>query len=246
MGDREFVPGINPVREILLAGKRRVFSLLLAGRDNPRIREVEKLARDRGVAIRRVDRATLQRISAGLPHQGVVAEVSPFEYTSVEEIIRNPVGKFCDMVALDGVSDPHNLGAMVRTAYLLGFDGLVTVRHRSSPVTPTVVKTSAGATEHLPIAMVTNLSRTLDYLKEEGFWVVCASEKADSYLWDLDYDFNVVLVMGDEGRGLRKLTREHCDFSVKIPIRGTETLNSLNVSVAAGIFMYEIRKKQGI
>ena len=242
--DREFIYGINPVREAILSGRRKIYTIFVAS-GNRRIADIVNLAGDRGIKFVSTHRDYLKKLAGEVPHQGVVAEVSSYDYFSIDEIIDLSGGDRVNLILLDGVSDPHNLGAIIRSAFLLGFSGVVTVKHRTSPVTPTVVKTSSGATERLPVARVTNLSRTIEYLKEKRFWIVCASEKADKFLWELDYDFNVGLIMGDEGSGLRKLTLKKCDFLVKIPVRGTSTLNSLNVSVAAAIFMYEIRKRQG-
>ncbi len=241
--DKEIIFGVNSVREAIYSHNRKIYKVYIAA-ERDRLSEIVSLAKKKGIKIEYSSRGELNRLIGNVPHQGIAAEVSKFEYVAVEDLLHIDGSDFTNVVLLDGVSDPHNLGAIIRTAFLMGFKGIITVKHRSAPVTPVVVKTSAGATERLPVARVTNLSRTIEQLKDNGFWIVCATEKATSYLWQLDYKFNVALIMGDEGSGLRKLTLQKCDFKVKIPIIHNPTLNSLNVSVAAAILMYEIMKRQ--
>ncbi len=243
--DREFLYGLNPVREVLLTGRRKIFHIYFSG-ERSRYNELIKLSSSQKVSASFKTRKELSRLCGSDQHQGVVIEVSPYPYVSVEEIIETsyPESEFSNIVLLDGVKDPRNLGAIVRSAHLLGFKGVVIGKHRASPVTPVAVKSSSGATERIMIARETNLARTLDFLRDNGYWVICASEKADKTLDEMEFDFNLVLVMGEEGSGIRLNVKKRCDFEVAIPLQGSRTIGSLNVSVAAGIFMYEIMSYQ--
>ncbi len=239
---KEFIYGVNPVREAILSGKRWIFSLYYFVYH----RDLIYLARNRGIKVIEVgSRKDVHRLSGTEKDQGVALEVSPYPYCSIEDLIKKKKENgYIDLLILDGVTDPGNLGSMIRSSYLLGFSGVVIPERRASGVTPVVVKSSAGATEWIDVAREVNIARSLRFLKKSGFWIVCATEKGEKVISDLSYDFNVALVMGDEGRGIRNVTQKECDFRVKIPLSGKQ-VGSLNVSVAAGIMMYEIKHGRG-
>ncbi len=243
--NKEFLYGINPVKEAILAGKRKIFELYYSETKNTK--PVVTLARKKGIKASAKDKSFLSKIAGTDKHQGLVLAVSPFNYSILEDILDGrPDNSFIDLIMLDGVTDPRNLGAIIRSAYLLDFSGVIIGKHRSAYISPTVVKTSAGATEWLPVIRETNLSRVVDFLKKNNFWIVCATEKGKSTLTEPDYNFNTLLVLGDEGRGLRNTTLKRCDFTVKIPICSQKGVGSLNVSVASAIMMYEIKRSRGI
>jgi 23S rRNA (guanosine2251-2'-O)-methyltransferase len=190
-----------------------------------------------GIVPEEVDAFELERLTGSRDHQGVALMVPAYPYAEVADPLAGDL-----VIALDEVSDPHNLGAVARTALTCGASGLVIPRHRSARVTPAAVKTSAGATEHLPVAEVTNLTAFLREAQKAGFWVYgAAGESADSYL-NLDLKVKVVLVFGSEGRGLRRLVAETCDQLAALPMSGP--VESLNVSVAAAVFLYELRRQR--
>ena len=174
-------------------------------------------------------------------HQGVVASVMEYQYYELNDIISDDNDSL--IVMLDGIEDPHNLGAIVRTCEISGASGIILPKNRSVKVNSTVSKVSAGAIEHVKVAMVTNLVNTIKVLKEKGYWVVGAEAlKESKNFWDLDLNMKVCLIIGSEGKGLSRLTKEECDFLVKIPMWGK--VNSLNASVSAALLIYEIRRQQ--
>ena len=233
----EVVCGIHAVLEALGAKGARVTRLLLAGdRRDARLERVVEAARRKGVPIHRQPAAALDRAAGGVPHQGCVALVAEREYADPEEVVA-AAGRPPLLVALDGVEDPRNLGAVIRSAAAAGADGLFIPERRASGLTAACLRAAAGAAEHLPVARVTNLVSFLKRLKEKGIWVV-GLDAAGTTTWDgFDLTLPVVLVLGGEGKGLRRLTRETCDTVLSIPLR-TE-VESLNVSVAAGIALFE-------
>jgi 23S rRNA (guanosine2251-2'-O)-methyltransferase len=196
-------------------------------------------ARRAGIPIQVTDARMLDRLAEGARHQGIVAEVDPYEYAEWEDLLdRNPD---C-LVALDEVTDPRNFGAIVRTAEASGAGGVLVPRHRSAGVTAVVARASAGATARVPVARVTNLVRALEASKEAGFWVIGLDGDAEETIFSVDLPERIVLVLGAEGRGLRPIVRRACDRLVSIPMRGA--VGSLNVSVAAGIALYERMRKR--
>jgi len=239
------VYGIGPVRELLRSRPRSVSILYVSD-----AREAEELARDargRGVAVEPRDRAALdQLVGAGARHQGAVAIAGEYHYADVDDLVAraHAAGEAPLLVALDGVQDPHNLGAIARSAHILGAHGLLVPRDRAAEVTPTVVKVSAGATEHIGIVQVTNLARTLGELKDAGLWMAAVAAADDAVpLWQLDGTGPLCLVLGAEGRGIRPLVARACDHRVVIPMAGAG-VGSLNVSVAAGVALYEIARQR--
>jgi 23S rRNA (guanosine2251-2'-O)-methyltransferase len=195
-----------------------------------------------GIAVRSTPRKDLDRLAATQSHQSVVAVTSEKDYSDVDDLLAQRRGKYAFIVVLDGVEDPHNLGAIIRTADAAGADGIVIPERRAVGVTGTVAKASAGATEHLPIAKVTNVSRTVDELKRKNVWTVGLDESGEQLYDEIDYNMDCALVLGAEGKGLHEHVRQHCDFVVKIPMLGQ--VPSLNVSVAAGVVMCEVARQR--
>ena len=195
-----------------------------------------------GVPVRFLQRTELDRMAGNAAHQGVVAVTSAKQYNDLEDVIAAKRGEYSLLVVLDGVEDPHNLGAILRTADAAGANGIVIPERRAAAVTGTVTKASAGASEHLPIAKVTNISRTVEELKENNIWTVGLDERAEQTYDALDYNMDCALVLGGEGKGLHDLVKRKCDFLVSIPMLGK--VPSLNVSVAAAVVLYEIVRQR--
>jgi len=241
------VYGMNPVRELLRAGAEGITELWLAeGGERPRaFAELERIARDHGAKVRTAPRPRLDRLAGVTQHQGIVAVVADYRYREVDDILEvaRKAGKPPLLVLLDGVEDPHNLGAVVRSAHALGAHGVVLPRDRAASVTPSAAKASAGAVEHLPIARVPNLVRTLEELKEVGVWTVAALPDGDVELSSVDLRGPIALVIGGEGQGVRPLVRKSCDHAARIPMAGR--VGSLNASAAAAIAIYEAMRQRG-
>ena len=186
-----------------------------------------------------VSRSELDKMSKSGNHQGVLGEVSTFKFSSIEEMIKKENGL---IVILDGLKDPHNLGAIIRTCEGAGVDGLIYKKHNAVSVNETVSKVACGALEYVKIAEVTNLVNTIKELKKKGYWIVGSDGSADKYYTDIDYKMNTVLVIGSEGEGISRLVKQECDFMIKLPMNGN--INSLNASVAAGILIYNVLEKR--
>ena len=229
------VYGLNPVLEALRAG--RVTALRVGTRGGERMRELFTLADERGVRVQRVEADVLDRLAGGGVHQGVVADVEALstDYT-VEELVRGASGVPL-IVVLDGIEDPHNLGAILRTADAAGVDGVVMQNRRSAALGGAAAKVSAGAVAHVKIAQVVNIARAVEELKDAGVWTVGLAGEATTSYDAIDLTVPSAIVVGAEGTGLRRLVRERCDFLAAIPMRGH--LSSLNVSVATGIALFE-------
>jgi len=239
---------MNPVRELLRAPGEGVSELWLAegGTRGAAFAELERAARQRGAKVRTAPRQKLDRLAGTDRHQGVVATVSgDFRYAELADLVERAAvaGAPPLVVVLDGVEDPHNLGAIIRSAHALGGHGLVIPRDRAVGVTPVVAKTSAGAVERCPVARVVNVAQALEQLKEAGVWSVALAQDAERSLSDLDLTGPTALVLGSEGEGLRPLVRRTCDFEAKIPMPGD--LESLSVSASAAIAMYEASRQRG-
>ena len=226
--------GINPVLEALKAGQIR--EIRLAGRADGRIKRLTEQAERSGVPVRRTSQLALDREAEGRGHQGVVADTLERETLGLEDLLRDRSDPAL-FVVLDGVEDPQNLGAILRTANAAGVDGVVVPRRRSAPLSSTVARASAGAMAHVRIAQVVNVARALEDLKSAGVWTVGLSEDAAERCDTVDLTVPTAFVLGGEGHGLRRLVRERCDFLVRIPMQGQ--VSSLNVSVAAGIALFE-------
>jgi 23S rRNA (guanosine2251-2'-O)-methyltransferase len=236
--------GINPVLEALVAGTRHFDRLLVVkGIRNTRVSEAISRATQLAIPLRFEPRETLDRIAAGLPHQGIVAVVSAKPVIDIHTLLE-PDRENGLMVVLDGVEDPRNLGAIIRTAEAAGADGVVLPERHSVGLSETVSRASAGAIEHVKVARVGNVVQALETLKAKGYWVV-GFDAAGRERWDqVDYKRKIALVLGGEGRGMRRLVREHCDHLVALPLFGH--VGSLNVSVAAGIALYEVVRQRGV
>lgn len=238
--------GINAVGEALKASGRSFEWVGVAKeRHDLRLQRVIEDCRRLGVAVRFVSRVELDRMAGNAAHQGVVAVTSAKQYTDLDDVVAAKRARYSLVVVLDGVEDPHNLGAILRTADAAGADGVIIPERRAAGVTPVVAKSSAGASEHLPIAKVTNIARTVEELKAKNLWIVGLDERAQQSYDALDYNMDCAVVLGAEGKGVHDLVRRKCDFLVSIPMLGK--VPSLNVSVAAGVVLYEIvrqRRKQ--
>jgi 23S rRNA (guanosine2251-2'-O)-methyltransferase len=242
--------GLHAVRVMLQRHPERVTAVRVAERrDDPRTREIEELARQRRIPIQRVDSHALKQKLGDAAHQGVVAEIRPLPPWTEDDLLaavqaaaqesRVPL-----ILALDGVQDPHNLGACLRTADACGALAVMVPRDRAAQVTPVVRKVAVGAAETTPVVAVTNLVRALKLLKEAGLWVIGADADGAKRAHEVDFTGAVVLVLGAEGAGLRQLTRQTCDWMVRLPQLGS--VESLNVSVAAGMLLYEaVRQRAG-
>lgn len=244
MGDLERIYGLHAVRAVLTRDPARVVQLTLAdGREDRRITEIETLARAAGVTTRRAEAQALSKLAGDGVHQGVVAEVHPMPPWTEDDLLEALREAHAPLLlALDGVQDPHNLGACLRTADACGVLAVIVPKDRAAQVNATVRKVAAGAAETTPVVAVTNLSRTLKLLKEAGLWVVGAAGEADQLASAADLTGPLVLVMGAEGSGLRQLTRKNCDFLVRLPQFGA--VESLNVSVATGMLLYEATRQR--
>jgi 23S rRNA (guanosine2251-2'-O)-methyltransferase len=234
------VYGINPVLEALRAG--RVTAVRVGQRGGGRIQELLALAAERGVRVQRVDSQLLDRLARGGVHQGVVADIddAPADY-SVEELVRGTASAAL-IVVLDGVEDPHNVGAILRTADAAGANGVVMQHRRSAALGGAAAKASAGAVAHVKIAQVVNIARALDELKDSGIWTVGLADDGATNYDEIDFLMPSAIVVGAEGSGLRRLVREKCDFTARIPMSGH--VSSLNVSVATGIVLFEARRQR--
>jgi 23S rRNA (guanosine2251-2'-O)-methyltransferase len=226
--------GINPVLEALRAG--RVKELRVGDKSSQRIRDLIALAREQRVAVKTMAPDVLARQSRGGVHQGVVAEVDDAGRYSVEELVRGAPSAAL-IVVLDGIEDPHNLGAILRTADAAGVDGVVIQSRRAAALDGAAAKASAGAVAHIKIAEVVNIARAIDELKEAGVWTVGLAGEGTTTYDAIDYTTPTAIVLGAEGAGLRRLVRERCDFVAAIPMSGH--VSSLNVSVAAGVALFE-------
>ena len=232
---REVLYGVRPVAEALRSRRRKIFEVLDVAKNT----EIMEAADTAGVPVKKVPRARIEELARGGVHQGVVARVGPYPYSDPGEIlaVSDPL-----ILVLDSITDPRNLGAVLRAVDGAGATGVVIPKDRAVGVTAAAVKASAGASEHVPVARETNLRRAIDRMKGAGIWVYAAEVEGTTYT-ELDLSGPVALVLGSEGRGVRRLVREGCDGAVSIPMLGA--LESLNVSVAAAVLLYEARRQRG-
>jgi 23S rRNA (guanosine2251-2'-O)-methyltransferase len=236
--------GIHAVREALEAGRPLDRIVIAKGRQDTRVEQIVQLARRQGVSVRFEDRGQLDRLANSKDHQGVVAVTASRPASTLEDILAeaNRSARKGLIVLLDGVEDPHNLGAIIRTALAAGAHGVVIPERRAAGLTDTVARSSAGALAHLPVAKVTNLSRAMEELKEAGYWLVGLDERAEKNYTEVDFTSPVGIVLGSEGQGLHELTRKRCDSLVSLPTSGP--VKSLNVSVAAGVVLFEALRQR--
>lgn len=244
-GREDLVEGRNAVIELLKSGRTTIEQIYIANtKMEGSITKIIALAREQKVIIKEVDRKKLDSMSETGSHQGVIAQITPFNYSQVEDILAYAEKKGQDpfIIILDELEDPHNLGSIVRTAELCGVHGIIIPKRRNVGVTGTVYKTAAGAIEHMRIAKVTNVNAEIDKLKENGVWVYGADIRGEEFSYDVNFSGPCALIIGNEGKGISKLTAKKCDKLVKIPMVGK--INSLNASVAGGIMMYEVLKSR--
>jgi 23S rRNA (guanosine2251-2'-O)-methyltransferase len=237
----QVIYGVHPVAEALKDGGRieKVFLTREGGRGSAR--EIVEIASRREIPVVFTDREYLNTTAGTRHHQGVICICEEYRYAGIDEILGGCASqKTALILILDGITDPQNLGSLIRTALCFGAAGVVIPENRAASVTPSVIKASAGAALHLPIARVVNISRTIEQLKEGGFWIYGADAGSGEGLHSPDYSNYVGLVLGSEGKGIRPLVRKKCDVLISIPMTGT--IDSLNVSVAGGIILYEITR----
>jgi 23S rRNA (guanosine2251-2'-O)-methyltransferase len=235
--------GINAVAEALRArGRAFEWVGVATERKDLRLQKLIQDCRKLSIPVRFLPRVELDRMAGTGSHQGVVAVTSSKQYNDLDDLIAAKRGEHALIVVLDGVEDPHNLGAILRTADAAGADGVVIPERRAAGITGTVVKSSAGASEHLPVAKVTNIARTLEDLKAQNIWTVGLDERGAQSYESLDYNMDCAIVLGAEGKGLHDLVARKCDFLVSIPMLGK--VPSLNVSVAAGVVLYEVIRQR--
>ncbi len=242
---RNFVYGLHAIRAVLERAPERVLELWMAGaRDDARSRDLRERAQSAGVRVQSVAGEALAKLVGDVAHQGAVAAVRPLKAWDEHDLLESLKQADEDplLLILDGVTDPHNLGACLRTADAAGVHAVLIPKDRAATVDPVVRKVAAGAAEFVPVASVTNLARTIDLLKERGIWVVGTDGEAPQTLYAADLKRPLALVLGAEGAGMRHLTRQRCDFLVRIPMAGQ--IESLNVSVAAGVALFEARRQR--
>ena len=240
----EMIEGRNAVLEALRAGRALDKVYIARGETDKALAHIAGLARERGVSVSDCDRRKLDAMSVTKAHQGVIAVCAVREYASLDDILAlaESRGEAPFVVVCDEISDPHNLGAIIRSAECVGAHGVVIPKRRSAGLTAVVGKTSAGAAEHLPVARVANISAALQELKDRGLWVYGAAAEGSSPMWETDLTGSACLVIGSEGDGLGRLVREKCDFLVSIPLLGR--VSSLNASAAAAVLLYEMLRQR--
>lgn len=233
--------GIHAVREAIESGRPIQHVHFQQGLRNPRLSELMDECRRRHIPLRFDPAASLDRLAEGGHHQGVVAVAAGHRYAELEDVLeRHPQNAL--LLLLDGVQDTHNLGALIRTACAVGAQAVVLPERRSAGLTPAVVQAASGAVEYIPVARVANLDRTIELLKERSFWIFGLDERGDKSYDQVDYGGNCALVVGGEGKGLHQLLKKRCDFLVRIPAQGK--ISTLNVSVAAGIVLFEVARQR--
>ncbi len=244
---RDKIFGVKPVIELLRAGRPVQRVLIAEKRKSDReVQEIIRLAAGGGIEVRMTTRDALNREVPNALHQGVLAVVAAREYATLDDILKIPSQKKQSplFLVLDGVEDPRNLGAILRTAEVAGVHGVIIPERRSAGLTDTAAKTAAGAVEYVPVVKVVNIVNTLEDFKKFGIWIAGADAGGDLVYWDADFIRPTAIVLGGEGKGIRRLVREHCDYLVSLPLMGR--INSLNVSVAAGALLYEVlRQRRG-
>jgi len=245
MAQQEWLYGLHAMEAVISREPERLIELfVLKGRDDDKLRNIINQARRFGISIQFCQRKVLDDKVNGEQHQGIVARAKPgrvFDEKDLDEIVAQQDNPF--LLVLDGVTDPHNLGACLRSADAAGVHAVVVTKDKSANLTPTARKVACGAAETVPLIQVTNLARTLRTIQEAGVWVMGTAGEADQLIYDVRLNGPVALVMGAEGKGMRRLTREVCDELIKLPMAGS--VSSLNVSVATGVCLYEIVRQRG-
>lgn len=241
----ELILGKNSIAEALKAGRPINKIMFAQGLNQAIVKELSLLAKEQNIPYQFVERKKLDTLAESKNHQGIIALTGVKEYIEWEELLQIAGQKGEDplLVILDNLEDPHNMGAILRTADAVGAHGLIIPKHRAVPLTAGVARASAGAVEHVPVARVTNLATTLEQLKEKGIWIVGTEAGADRYYFNADLKGPLAIVLGSEGKGMSRLVKEKCDFLVGIPMLGR--VNSLNVSVAGALLLYEVIRQRG-
>lgn len=240
----QVICGINPVLEVFHSHPAMLEKVIVAeGRGGQEVQKIVKLAADHGVPVELCGREKVDKLALRQVHQGILGLCREHAYATVDDVIasRREGAKYDLVILLDSVTDPQNLGSIIRTAHCCGANGIIIPQNRAASVTASVAKASAGASYLLPTAMVVNLVRTIEYLKKKGFWIYGAEAATDCDIYSLDYEGPIGLVMGSEGQGIRPLVRKTCDYLISIPMRGQ--IASLNVAVATGVILCEIIRK---
>lgn len=240
----DLIEGRNAVIEALKSDKTIEQILVAKGDSEGSINVIYALAKEKSIVLKEVERKKLDQMSETGSHQGVIAITTPYKYFEIEDILKYAAekGEAPFIIILDEIEDPHNFGSIVRTAEVCGAHGIIIPKRRNVGVTPTVYKSSAGAVEHMKIAKVSNINNAIEKLKENNIWIYGADMDGQNYCFDTNFSGAVAIVVGSEGKGISKLTKEKCDGLVKIPMKGKVT--SLNASVAAGIIIYEVIKQK--
>ena len=243
MKQQDKIEGRNPVTEAIKSG-REIDKLLVSAREGS-IKKIVAMAKEKGIVVQEVVRTKLDELSETGAHQGVIALVAAHDYATVEDILANAEQKSEKpfIILLDEITDPHNLGSILRTANATGAHGVIIPKRRSVGLSSVVAKTSAGALEYTPVARVSNLAQTIDKLKEQGIWFYATHQDATEVYTEVDLKGGIGIVIGSEGNGVSRIVAEKCDFLISIPMKGE--INSLNASVAAGVIMYEALRQRG-
>lgn len=244
MEDSLIIYGRNAVLEAILSGHSMDRLIVLDQKNQPTlVSKIVAEARQRNIVVQFRTKDKMSQMTGGEAHQGVIALMAAYDYSTVEDILEEASSKNESpfILVLDEIEDPHNLGAIMRTAHIAGVHGIIIPKRRAVGLTATVAKTSAGAIEHIKIAKVTNITRTIEALKAKNIWVTCADMDGQA-MYDIDFKGSIALVIGSEGKGVSKLVREKCDFVASIPMKGKIT--SLNASVAAGVLIYEALRQR--
>ena len=247
MSEKEYddqIEGRNSVLELLDSGKDINKIYVQIGEKHGSINKIIAKAKEKRIVIVQTEKSKLDKMSQTKNHQGVIAIVPPFEYSSVDDILEEARERNEKpfILILDGIEDPHNLGSIIRTAETAGVHGIIIPKRRAASVNSTVNKTSAGAVQYMKIARVNNINETIKYLKENDVWICGTDMNTNVYYYEEDYKIPIAIVIGSEGFGMSRLVKENCDFLVKIPMKGKIT--SLNASVSSGIIMYEVVKQR--
>jgi 23S rRNA (guanosine2251-2'-O)-methyltransferase len=244
--NEEYLAGRNSILEALNSGRSINRILVAKGERQGSILQIMALAKEKGLVVQEVDKAKLDALTGGIRHQGVAASVAPVAYAELDDILARAagLGEQGFLLLLDELEDPHNVGAILRTADAAGVHGVLLPKRRSCQLSGTVTKTSAGAVEYVPVARIGNVVQTIKQLQQQGFWVVGADMSGEKDFFDADLSGPIVLVIGSEGQGLGRLVKESCDFLVRIPMLGR--ISSLNASVACSLLLYEVLRQRRV
>lgn len=241
----DIIYGKNPIIEALEAGHEINKMLLLEGSRDRNLQKIIETARSKKILLQFVDRKMMDKIAEGENHQGVIAYISPYEYYEVDALLQiaRDKGEPPFLIICDEITDPHNLGSIIRTANAVGAHGVIIPKRRSAAINQTVVKTSCGAVEYVPVARVTNITQTIKTLQKEGVWIVGTDMGAPVY-HEANLTGSIAIVVGNEGDGISRLVKESCDFMISLPMMGA--VSSLNASVACGVVMYEVVRQRNL